>query len=271
VSTVATAAARRMSSGRRLCTRLATRRRALTRLARAAAASMRGRRGSSDRSEYLRRAPLPSRASSFLYGARRARTADWSWHAACSTRCANSSGGIVRRQHSFEVLSAITASALLFAVVLVGAQPRAETFTADATVARANGTVASARLYRRRPVVRDRGGTRRADCGGRKGGRRRATCWRAARTWARSRWAPRRPRQSAYVRSTGSGRLITLVTAQADPFRRRRSAGREAEGWLRPGLVLLDVDPSKPGHGEWRRPPRSASTRRGHRHRRLRR
>jgi hypothetical protein len=159
----------------------------------------------------------------------------------------------VRRQHSFEVLRAcaITASALFIAVALVAAQPRGETFTADATVSRPNGTVASAKLTASveafaTEAERDaliaavgKGGTAardllagRKDVGSIQVG--------AAKTAVKY----------AYVRSTGSGRLITLVTAQPIHFVGGDLPDAKPRAGYDLGLVLLDVDPSKPGKGE---------------------
>ena len=157
----------------------------------------------------------------------------------------------MRRQHSFEVLSAcaIIASALFIAVA--AAQPGGETFTADATVSRPNGTVASAKLTASvqafsTEAERDaliaavgKGGTAardllagRKDVGSIQVG--------AAKTAVKY----------AYVRSTGSGRLITLVTAQPIHFVGGDLPDAKPKAGYDLGLVLLDVDPSKPGKGE---------------------
>src|SRR3954449_3743237 len=64
------------------------------------------------------------------------------------TRVLTSSGGIVRRQLPFAALGigVIAAAVLAISAATGAAQKRGETFTADASVARANGTVASAKL-----------------------------------------------------------------------------------------------------------------------------
>jgi hypothetical protein len=159
----------------------------------------------------------------------------------------------VRRQHSFEVLStwAIIAAALLFAVAFVAAQPRGETFTADATVTRANGTVASAKLT---AAVQAFATEAERDA--------LIAAVKKSQTAARDLLAGRKDVGSiqvgatkiavkyAYARSTGSGRVITLVTAQPIHFVGGDLPDAKPKAGYDLGLVLLDVDPSKPGHGE---------------------
>jgi hypothetical protein len=158
----------------------------------------------------------------------------------------------VYRQHSFNALGAcaVTALALLFAAV-VAAQPGGETYTADATAKRPDGTVASAKLTAvvqafATDAERDaliaavgKGGTAARDL---LAGKKDVGSIQVGATKTVVKYA--------YVRSTGSGRLITLVTAQPIHFVGGDLPDAKPKAGYDLGLVLLEVDPSKPGHGE---------------------
>ena len=159
----------------------------------------------------------------------------------------------MHRQHSFEVLRAcaVNASALLVAAALVTAQPRGETFTADASVKRPNGSVASAKLTAvvqafATEAERDaliaavgKGGTAARDL---LAGRKDVGSIQVGTTKTAVKYA--------YARSTGSSRLITLVTAQPIHFVGGDLPDAKPKAGYDLGVVLLDVDPSKPGSGE---------------------
>ena len=157
------------------------------------------------------------------------------------------------RQHSFDVLRAcaVTASALLLAAAVVSAQPRGETFTADASAKRPDGSMASAKLTAvvqgfSTDVERDaliaavgKGGTAARDllAGSKDVGSIQVGTTKTAVKYA-------------YVRTTGTGRLITLVTAQPIHFVGGDLPDAKPKAGYDLGLVLLEVGSSGPGHGE---------------------
>ena len=159
----------------------------------------------------------------------------------------------MHRQHSFDILRAcaVNASALLLAAAVVAAQPRGETFTADATVARPSGGTASAKLTAvvqafATDAERDaliaavgKGGTAARDL---LAGKKDAGSVQVGTTKTAVKYA--------YARTTGSGRLITLVTAQPIHFVGGDLPDAKPKAGYDLGLVLLNVDPSKPGNGE---------------------
>ena len=158
----------------------------------------------------------------------------------------------MRRQHFIGILCACaTGTAILAFEPLAGAQARAETFTADASVVRANGTVASAKLT---AVVQSFSTDTDRDtviAAVKQGG-----------TAARDLLAARKDVGSikvgtkstavkyAYARRVGSGRLITLVTAEPIHFVGGDLPDAKPKAGYDLGLVLLDVSGSQPGHGE---------------------
>ena len=158
----------------------------------------------------------------------------------------------MRRCQLIDVLyrCAINAACVIFAAAYIAAQS-SETFTADASVARANGTKASAKLT---AVVQSFSTDAERDAlvaAVGKGG-----------TAARDLLASRRavgsiqvgqkqvPVKYAYARPTGSGRLITLVTAEPIHFVGGDLPDAKPKAGYDLGLVLLDVSPAKPGQGE---------------------
>jgi hypothetical protein len=162
-------------------------------------------------------------------------------------------GGYVRRELSLNTLQTIVVwiGSVMVAAVVVASQARAETFTADAKVKKANGSDASAALtVTVRSFATDterdalvaavkRGGaaarellTKRPDAGSIQIG------------------ATATPIKYAYERAVGSGRLITLVTAEPIHFVGGELENAKPKAGYDLGLVLLDVDAAKPGHGE---------------------
>ena len=159
----------------------------------------------------------------------------------------------MRRHSLFELLTAcaLGTAALVSANTLALAQGRGESYAADATVKRANGSTASAKLTatiesfatdaERDALIAAVG----------KGGA-------AARDLLASRkdagsiqvGTSTTPVKYAYARTTASGRLITLVTAQPIHFVGGDLPDAKPKAGYDLGLVLLDVNGSKPGTGE---------------------
>jgi hypothetical protein len=139
----------------------------------------------------------------------------------------------------------------LFAVAFVAAQPAGETFTADATVARGTGGNASAKLT---AVIQTFATDAERDAliaaVGKGGTAARDLLARGKDVGSIQVGATKTAVKYAYQRSTGAGRLITLVTAQPIHFVGGDLPGAKPKAGYDLGLVLLDVDPSKPGHGE---------------------
>jgi len=132
-----------------------------------------------------------------------------------------------------------------------GRQGTAETYTADASVKRANGSQASAKLT---AAVRSWASDAERDAlvaAVKQGGT-------AARDFLAKRadagtiqvGADPTPIKYAYARSVGSGRLITLVTAQPIHYVGGDAPGAKPKAGYDLGLVLLQVDGSAPGTGE---------------------
>jgi len=156
----------------------------------------------------------------------------------------------VRRQHFIGIVCAIGAAILAFDA-FSGAQGRSETFTADATVVRPNGTVASAKLT---AVIESFATEEDRDtviAALKKGGT-------AARDLLASSknvgsiqvGATPTAVKYAYARPVGSGRLITLVTAEPIHFVGGDLPDAKPKAGYDFGLVLLDVSGPQPGHGE---------------------
>jgi len=168
------------------------------------------------------------------------------------TRVLTSSGGIVRRQLPFAALGigVIAAAVLAISAATGAAQKRGETFTADASVARPNGTVASAKLT---AVVDSFASDAERDA--------LITAVKHGGTAARDLLASRKsagsiqvgstqtPIRYAYARSAGSGRLITLITAEPIHFVGGDLPDAKPKDGYDLGLVLLDLSSSK-GSGE---------------------
>jgi hypothetical protein len=153
----------------------------------------------------------------------------------------------------FEMLHASTLAfaCVLFAAAFLARQVRADTFTADATVTRANGTQTSARLT---AVVQSFATDAERDAliaAVRKGGT-------SARDLLSSRGdagaievGPKRtPIKYAYTRPVGSGQLITVITAEPIHFVGGDLPDAKPKAGYDFGLVLLELDASKPGSGE---------------------
>jgi hypothetical protein len=159
----------------------------------------------------------------------------------------------VLRRQLFSLVCACAAGAAAFATAAPTAlaQAKTETYTADASLSGPSGKSVSAQLTaviqrfatdaERDAIVAAVG----------KGGT-------AARDLLRTKpdagsvqiGAKKTPVKYAYARTTPTGRLITLVTAEPIGFiGGNRFDAKPKEGYDL-GLVLLDVDPSKPGHGE---------------------
>lgn len=157
------------------------------------------------------------------------------------------------RRQLFSLVCACAAGAAAFATAAPTAlaQAKTETYTADASLSGPSGKSVSAQLTaviqrfatdaERDAIVAAVG----------KGGT-------AARDLLRTKpdagsvqiGAKKTPVKYAYARTTPTGRLITLVTAEPIGFiGGNRFDAKPKEGYDL-GLVLLDVDPSKPGHGE---------------------
>ena len=159
----------------------------------------------------------------------------------------------MRRHYLFELFCgcALGVAALVATDAFVLAQGRGEAFTADASVKRANGSTATAKLTATvdsfaTDAERDalvaavgKGGTAARDL---LASRKDAGSIQVGSTTT--------PVKYAYVRTTGSGRLITLVTAQPIHFVGGDLPDAKPKAGYDLGLVLLDVGASKPGTGE---------------------
>ena len=158
----------------------------------------------------------------------------------------------MRRQLPFAVLGigVMVAAALAISAATGAAQKRGETFTADASVARPDGTVASAKLT---AVVDAFATDAERDAlvsAVKKGGT-------AARDLLASRkasgsiqvGAKQTPIKYAYARPAGSGRLITLITAEPIHFVGGDLPDAKPKDGYDLGLVLLDLTSAK-GSGE---------------------
>jgi hypothetical protein len=146
---------------------------------------------------------------------------------------------------------AVAVTCVMFAAGALARQGRSDTFTADATVTRANGTQTSARLT---AVVQSFATEAERDAliaAVRKGGT-------AARDLLVSHsdagvievGSKRTPVKYAYSRPVGSGQLITVITAEPIQFVGGDLPDAKAKAGYDFGLVLFEVDPSKPASGE---------------------
>jgi hypothetical protein len=146
---------------------------------------------------------------------------------------------------------AVNGVCVVFAAGLLGQVVRGDTFTADAAVTRANGQKTSARLT---ATVQSFATDAERDAliaAVRKGGT-------AARDLLASRkdvgaievGSAKTPIKYAYSRSTGSGQLITVVTAVPIHFVGGDLPDAKPKAGYDFGLVLFDVDASKGGSGE---------------------
>ena len=158
----------------------------------------------------------------------------------------------MRRQLPFVALGigVIVAAALAISAATGAAQKRGETFTADASVARPNGTVASAKLT----AVVDTFATdaeRDALITAVKHGGTAARDLLASRKAAGSIQvgAKQTPIKYAYARPSGSGRLITLITSEPIHFVGGDLPDAKPKDGYDLGLVLLDMSSAK-GSGE---------------------
>ncbi|HMF93066.1 MAG TPA: hypothetical protein VKE96_02175 [Vicinamibacterales bacterium] len=159
----------------------------------------------------------------------------------------------MRRQHLFHILCACAcgAATLAVAATFAAAQGRGETYAADAAVKRPNGTTASAKLTATIETFATDADRDALIAAVGKGGT-------AARDLLASRkdagsiqvGATKTPVKYAYARTTGSGRLITLVTAQPIHFVGGDLPDAKPKARYDLGLVLLDLAASKPGSGE---------------------
>jgi hypothetical protein len=159
----------------------------------------------------------------------------------------------VRQRQLFNFVCACAAGAALIGTAgqMTLAQSKTETYTADASLTGAGGKSVSAQMT---AVIQTFATDAERDAlvaAVGKGGT-------AARDLLRTKpdagsvqiGAKKTPLKYAYARTTGTGRLITLVTAEPIGFiGGNRFDAKPKEGYDL-GLVLLDVDPSKPGHGE---------------------
>jgi hypothetical protein len=154
---------------------------------------------------------------------------------------------------SLQILRALTVSAccLLFAAAFVERQAPGGTFTADATVTRANGTRTSAQLTATVNAFATDAEREALIAAVRKGGR-------AAQELLASRQdagvvqvgTNRTPIKYAYARPLGSGELITVVTAEPMHFVGGDLPDAKPKAGYDFGLVLLELDASRPGSGE---------------------
>lgn len=158
----------------------------------------------------------------------------------------------MRRQLPFAALGigVIVAAVLAISGATGAAQKRGETFTADASVARPNGTVASAKLT---AVVDSFASDAERDA--------LVTAVKHGGTAARDLLASRKsagsiqvggkqtPIKYAYARPVGSGRLITLITAEPIYFVGGDLPDAKPKAGYDLGLVLLDLSSAK-GSGE---------------------
>ncbi len=183
----------------------------------------------------------------------------------------------VRQRQLFKLCVCVRAAVpalIATAGYMARAQSKTETYTADASVTGASGKSVSAQMT---AVVQTFATDAERDAlvaAVGKGGT-------AARDLLRTKpdagsvqiGAKKTPVKYAYARTTGTGKLITLVTAEPIGFiGGNRFDAKPKEGYDL-GLVLLDVDPSKPGarRGCARREGCQGRRPEGDRHRRLRR
>jgi hypothetical protein len=147
--------------------------------------------------------------------------------------------------------AAVSVGCVVIAAIVLSQPLRAQTFTADATVKRANGSQASAKLT---ATVQSFATDAERDAlvaAVRKGGT-------AARDLLAARkdagtievGSNRTPIKYAYARSVGSGQLITVVTAEPIHFVGGDAPDAKPKAGYDFGLVLIDLDGSKTGTGE---------------------
>jgi hypothetical protein len=132
-----------------------------------------------------------------------------------------------------------------------GRQGTAETFTADASVKRANGPQASAKLtatIRTWATDAERDALVAAVKQG--GSAARELLAKRANAGTIEVGSGPTPIKYAYARSVGSGRLITLVTAQPIHYVGGDAPNAKPKAGYDLGLVLLQVEGSAPGTGE---------------------
>jgi hypothetical protein len=142
-------------------------------------------------------------------------------------------------------------ASLLTAAVVVSSQGRAETFTADAKVKRPSGGEATAQLTVSVQSFATDAERDALIAAVKKGGT-------AARDLLTSKpdagsiqvGTTKTAVKYAYARSIGAGRLITLVTAVPILFVGGDLPNAKPKAGYDLGLVLLDLDASKPGQGE---------------------
>jgi hypothetical protein len=157
----------------------------------------------------------------------------------------------VRRQHFIGILCACATAAISLTFESAAAQGRQEAYTATASVSGPNGTVASAMMT---AVVRSFSTDADRDAviaAVKKGGT-------AARDLLASRpdvgsiqvGTKQTPVKYAYARTIGRSRLITLVTAEPIHFLGGDLPDAKPKAGYDLGLVVFDVDPAEPGHGE---------------------
>jgi hypothetical protein len=146
---------------------------------------------------------------------------------------------------------AVGCACLLAVASSAAAQGAAETYTADASVKRANGSQASAKLT---ATIRSWATDAQRDAlmAAVKQGGTAARDLLAKQTDAGSIQigSNSTPIKYAYARSVGSGRLITLVTAKPIHYVGGDAANPKPKAGYDLGLVLLQVDGSSPGTGE---------------------
>ena len=137
------------------------------------------------------------------------------------------------------------------AFVPQGRQGTAETYTADASVKRANGSQASAKLT---ATIRTWATDAERDAlvaAVKKGGTAaRDLLAKRANAGSIQVGAAPTPVKYAYARSVGSGRLITLVTAQPIHYVGGDAPNAKPKAGYDLGLVLLQVEGATPGTGE---------------------
>jgi len=147
--------------------------------------------------------------------------------------------------------AAVSVGCVVIAAKVLSQQVRADTFTADASVKRANGSQSSAKLTATVQSFATDAEREALVAAVRKGG-----------TAAKDLLATRKdagtievgtmktPIKYAYSRGVGSGQLITVVTAQPIHFVGGDAPDAKPKAGYDFGLVLIELDGSKAGTGE---------------------
>jgi hypothetical protein len=165
-------------------------------------------------------------------------------------------GGFVRSTTIFETLRALVigGACVLTAAAIASAQGRqgtGETYTADASVKRANGSMTSAKLtatIRSWSTDAERDALMAAVKAG--GTAARDLLAKHADVGSIQVGAAPTPVKYAYARAVGSGRLITVVTAQPIHYVGGDAPNAKPKAGYDLGLVLMQIDGSAPGTGE---------------------